>query len=151
MRFSLFDQARIQSELAGALRLLLSDAQGDYERFVENIEVWFNHGMERVSGWYKRYTQGILMAVALPLTMFVNADSLDIACAIWKDPTVRAALVADAQNLQNAPPPPPAEPEEIGDVIAGADQYISSLRAVAAVNDESLGVDAGGITLSEVG
>jgi hypothetical protein len=119
-----------QSELAGALRLLLSDAQDDYERFVENIEVWFNHGMERVSGWYKRYTQGILMAVALPLTMLVNADSLDIACAIWKDPTVRAALVADAQNLQHAPPPPPAEPEELGDVIAGADQYISSLRAV---------------------
>jgi hypothetical protein len=28
---------------------------------------------------------------------------------------------------------------------------ISSLRAVAAVNDESLGVDVDGITLSEVG
>jgi hypothetical protein len=34
-----------------------------------------------------------------------------VECAIWKDPTVRAALGADAQNLQHAPPPPPAEPE----------------------------------------
>jgi hypothetical protein len=113
-----------------ALRLLMADANDNYDRFVENLEVWFNHGMERVSGWYKRYTQAMLVAVAIPLTMLVNADSLDIGCVVWKDPTVRASLVAEAQKTDVSPPPPPAEPEELRDVLANVDAYTSSLRSV---------------------
>jgi hypothetical protein len=136
-----------------ALRLLMADANDNYDRFVENVEVWFNHGMERVSGWYKRYTQGMLVALAIPLTMLVNADSLDIGCVVWKDPTVRASLVAEAQKTDVSPPPPPAEPEELRDVLANVDAYTSSLRSVrvpigwaettsAALTDEQLKIQA---------
>ena len=113
-----------------ALRILMADADNSYEKFVENVEVWFNQGMERVSGWYRRYTQGILVALAVPLTMMLNADSLDIGCAVWKDPTIRAALVAQADTVDASPPPPPAEPEELRDVLVNADAYVASLRAV---------------------
>jgi hypothetical protein len=116
--------------LDAALRLLMADAKGDYDRFVENVEVWFNHGMERVSGWYKRYTQAILLAVALVFTVLVNADSLEMACVLWKDSTVRAALVAEAERGDPAPPPPPTEPEELADVVAAADVYMEPIRAV---------------------
>jgi hypothetical protein len=131
------DQVTVKSALekdkrhvSDALKLLMADANGNYDRFVENVEVWFNHGMERVSGWYKRYTQGILVALAIPMTMMVNADSLDIGCTVWKDPTVRAALVAEAQHVDASPPPPPVEPEELKDVLANVDAYVGSLRSV---------------------
>ena len=35
---------------AEALSPLLHDAADDVERFRENIEIWFNDGMDRVSG-----------------------------------------------------------------------------------------------------
>ena len=131
------DKASVKAALEGdgrplnaALRVLMADANDNYDRFVENVEVWFNHSMERVSGWYKRYTQAILVALAVPMTMLVNADSLDIGCVVWKDPTVRAALVAEAQKTDVSPPPPPAEPEELRDVLANVDAYTSSLRSV---------------------
>jgi hypothetical protein len=117
-------------ELDAALRLLMADSKGDYDRFVENVEVWFNHGMERVSGWYKRYTQAILFASALGFTVLVNADSLEMACVLWKDSTVRASLVAEAERGDPAPPPPPTEPEEPADIAAAADVYMQPIRAV---------------------
>jgi hypothetical protein len=113
-----------------ALRVLMVDAKGNYDRFVENVEVWFNHSMERVSGWYKRYTQAILMALAVPFTVLLNADSIDMACVLWKDPTVRASLVAEAQQVDTSPPPPPVEPEELADVIAQTNAYLEPLRSV---------------------
>jgi hypothetical protein len=113
-----------------ALRLLMADAKGDYDRFVENLETWFNHGMERVSGWYKRYTHGALLAISFVFAVLVNADSLEMACVLWKDSTVRAALVADAERIDTAPPPPPIEPEELADVVASANIYMEPLRSV---------------------
>jgi hypothetical protein len=118
------------SDLHAALRLLMADAKGDYDRFVENVEVWFNSGMERVSGWYKRYTQGILMAIGAAFAIIANIDSLQMACVLWKDSTVRATLVAEAQQIDTAPPPPPIEPEELADVVAAANVYMQPLRSV---------------------
>jgi len=84
--------------LARSLSVLVQDAGGDLDKVKENIEVWFNSSMERVSGWYKRRTQWILLLLAAIITVWTNADSLAIANTLWRDPSVRAALVTQAQQ-----------------------------------------------------
>ena len=130
----------------GALRALLKDADDDASKFQENIEVWFNHVMERVSGVYKRWTQCALLGIAACLTIALNADSLVIGRAVWQDPTLRASLVAEAQKVQaqsapsviapaiadeDTPPPPPAEPpESLQTVLDDSGKYVQRLRDV---------------------
>ena len=43
-----------------ALLIAIDSAQGDFQKAVANVEAWFDSGMDRVSGWYKRSTQWIL-------------------------------------------------------------------------------------------
>ncbi len=61
-----------------------------------SLEDWYNAVQERASGWYKRraiivsFVIGILMAAAF------NIDSIQIATQLWKAPTVRQVMVAQA-------------------------------------------------------
>jgi hypothetical protein len=88
-----------------SLLALIDDAQGDLARAQHNIEVWFDSAMERLSGWYKRRTQWIILAIAFAAVALVNADSFAIANELWHDDAARQAAVAEAQKVvQNAQP-----------------------------------------------
>lgn len=109
--------------LAKSLIVLLDDAGNDIEKFKGNIEAWFDASMERVTGWYKRRTQWIVLLLAVIVAVWMNADTLVIANTLWRDPSIRSALVAQAQQFaeeqrkemekaeaekpQSGPPPPP--------------------------------------------
>jgi hypothetical protein len=104
-----------QKRLATMLGVLLQDASGNMEEFKKSLELWFDNSMERVSGWYKRETQWILAVMAIVITVWVNADSLNITNTLWHDPAVRSALAAQAQayatqQRQQNPPATPAQP-----------------------------------------
>jgi hypothetical protein len=83
--------------LRKTLLALLDTSEGNIERFRQNIERWFDDSMEQVSGWYKQNMQIIVRSVALAVCIFLNADSVAIAKALWLDPIVRAAVVAQAE------------------------------------------------------
>jgi len=72
------------------------------EGLVEIAE-WFDGQMERVSGWYKRYTQKVLLLVAFIATILLNADTLMIANMLWNDSVVRDAVVAEAEATVKNP------------------------------------------------
>jgi hypothetical protein len=80
------------------LLTLLSQAGNDITQFRAHLESWFDDTMARVSGWYKRNTQLILAAIALVVTIALNANTLTIGQRLWKDPTVRAAVVQQATS-----------------------------------------------------
>lgn len=80
------------------LQALLSDARGDIDKFRQGVERWFDSVMERVSGWYKRRVQLWLWIIAAVVTIALNADSVQIANQLWKDDTLRAAVVTQAQQ-----------------------------------------------------
>jgi hypothetical protein len=92
------------------LALLHRDADGDPEKFRANVETWFNDSMERVSGWYKRRTQFLLLIWAAVVTISTNADTLTITQALWRDPALRQALVASAEQYVAEQPRPGTEP-----------------------------------------
>jgi hypothetical protein len=84
--------------LSKQLKILLEDAEGNLEKFKQSAEQWFDNSMERVSGWYKRRTQWILLLLAMLVTLFMNADTVALTNTLWHDPAVRSALVAQAQQ-----------------------------------------------------
>jgi hypothetical protein len=92
--------------LAMALRNFQAQAKGDAATFQAGLEDWYNTGMDRVSGWYKRRTQWILVALGLIVAIAVNADAVNIARAIANDASLRQALVATAQARAGQPVPP---------------------------------------------
>jgi hypothetical protein len=84
------------SQFKAAIRSLMDEERDDLEGLKRNIKIWFNDSMEHVSGSYKRYTQVILMAIALVLACALNADTLEIGRRLWSNSTLRASVSAAA-------------------------------------------------------
>jgi hypothetical protein len=81
------------------------------EAFRRNLEGWFNNAMERVGGWYKRWTQRVLLVLALLVVVTSNADTVMLIERLSKDNVLRASLVAAAQDAVKTQPGQPV-PEE---------------------------------------
>jgi hypothetical protein len=88
-----------------SLTLLLEDAGHDLRAFEEGVETWFNHAMDRVSGWYKRKTQYVLLALALVVVVVLNIDSIQVYRSLSDDPVLRASLVKMAEQIDAQGPP----------------------------------------------
>jgi hypothetical protein len=75
------------------------------------IEQWFDDAMDRVSGWYKRDVQKIVLALGFTMAVLLNMDSLALAHAFWTQPAMRASVVAAAQQvMDDVPETFPTEP-----------------------------------------
>jgi hypothetical protein len=81
-----------------ALMTLVDAAGNDVSRARENIEAWYNSSMERVTGWYKRRGQAIMLVLGLGVVIAVNADTIAISTSLSRDKAVRDSLVAAAQD-----------------------------------------------------
>jgi hypothetical protein len=64
---------------------------------VAALEKWFDDGMDRVSGWYKRKSQIWTVVFATVVVIGLNASALRIVERLNAEPTVRAAVVAKAE------------------------------------------------------
>jgi hypothetical protein len=73
---------------------------GEYavEKLRVNLESWFNDGMDRFSGWYKRWTRQVSFGVAIVLVVFANADTLTLANRLARDGALRAAITTAADS-----------------------------------------------------
>ena len=84
-----------------AVKALIAAGE-DSTKVRENIENWFNGSMDRVSGWYKRRTQVIILLLGFLITIFLNADSIAISKSLSSDKALRSSLVASAQEYAKA-------------------------------------------------
>jgi hypothetical protein len=78
-------------------------AAGDAAKLQASLEDWFNTGMDRVSGWYKRRSQWILVSLGLIVAVALNADAVLIARTLSNDASLRQGLVAAAQARASHP------------------------------------------------
>ena len=81
------------------LEPILIEAGNDIAAARAAVETWFDDGMERVSGWYKRRSQLIIAVVAIGLAVVLNASTVRIADRLWEDDLLRQT-VADAADLE---------------------------------------------------
>ena len=74
------------------------------EQAQKDLAIWFDVYMERVSGWYKRKTQVIVLVLGLALAALLNADSLTIANALLANPALRESVAKIATDYVQNPP-----------------------------------------------
>ena len=67
------------------------------------MEVWFNNGMERVGGWYKRKSQIIQLSLAFVLAGILNIDSVHMARTLFAvNSPLRESLVQSAKDFSKS-------------------------------------------------
>ncbi len=77
-----------------ALLSVLDSAEGDLNRLKSGIEAWYDSGMDRVSGWYKRTTQKMLFIIAFVVVAVLNVNTITIADYLFRHDAERSAVVA---------------------------------------------------------
>lgn len=65
-----------------------------------NVEKWFNDAMDRISGVFKRYSQLMALLIGIIISFALNVDSINLTLYLWRDPSVREVLAANAANFQ---------------------------------------------------
>ncbi|MFD2936613.1 hypothetical protein [Spirosoma flavum] len=76
---------------------ILSKAD-DFQTFKYELEKWYNGYMEQVSGWFKRYAQGVVWIVAAVVTLLLNVDTIYLTNRLFNDNGLRERLVEKAVN-----------------------------------------------------
>jgi len=88
--------AKVQDpQLKAAIEALSAASSKDIDKFKNNIAVWFDNSMDRLSGWYKRRTQWVSFFVALAIAAIFNVNVLYESAQIW----TRPAVIADLTTL----------------------------------------------------
>jgi len=100
------------------LKTLLISAKAEVDQwdsavtaFRVSIERWFDDAMDRVSGWYKRKAQLIILGLAVVICLALNVDTFTIANGLYRDTNLRASVVAAAEAQAQKPMPEEAESE----------------------------------------
>ncbi len=88
-------------KLRRALLIKLAEADDDLAALRENLAIWFDDAMDRVSGWYKRKSQGIVLIFAIVFVTAMNVDTFTIGQSLIRDRALRDSVVGAAeQRLQ---------------------------------------------------
>lgn len=95
-----------------ALRSLAIRAGDDVSMFQTGLEDWYSDAMDRVSGWYKKYTQNVLLVIGLILAIALNVNSIRVAQTLWFNQDARQGLVASANDYLNLHPDAPISPAD---------------------------------------
>jgi len=85
--------------------------QGTYHRAGSNLAAfetglaqWFDNGMDRVSGAYKRRTQAVSFLIGLAVAVGLNVSAVRVALALWDQPLLARAVATTVPTSGNAAP-----------------------------------------------
>ncbi len=102
----------------------------------QQLTNWFNDGMSRVSDAFSRYMGLLSLGIGLLLAVVLNADTIQIARALWTDPALRFTVSAAAQQYTQQPivvqttrvQPTPVPGETTSDVIAELSSNVAAAQ-----------------------
>lgn len=106
-----------------------------------NIETWFNNCMTQATLLYRKYASAIALTIGFGLALGFNVDSINIVNHLWRDPTLRQAIVAQAENIN---------PEESFSVTGLQDQ-LDALSLPVGWDEANQPQGAGGYALKVLG
>lgn len=73
------------------------------EKARQDIEKWFDAGMEHVSAWYKRQTHKIILGLAVVFCILFNVDTIMITRALSVNSALRESLTTVAMETAKQP------------------------------------------------
>ncbi len=71
----------------------------DVQQFGHEIEKWFDRGMDRATGVYKRNSKAVALLIGIATAVSINADSFHIATRLAVDPILRTSITQTADRL----------------------------------------------------
>ena len=87
-------------QIRNLLSSLYRKSAGNIEHFQNEIAVWFDTGMGRLSGAYKKQSQFWCFIIALVLAVMFNIDSVHLFKTLWLHPASVAQLsIANANPI----------------------------------------------------
>ncbi len=120
-----------QSNIRDTLLTQLATAHGDIEQLRKNVAASFDAAMDRVSGAYKRCLKWISLGIGFALALALNADTVALGHALWKDNSIRAQLMQSAQSIVTGGAPAGAagalDIRQVSQRIDGAEQALRPL------------------------
>ena len=78
----------------------IEDVNQKVAEYRKNAEKWFDNIMGSASTWYRQNALTWAFGIGLVLAIIFNIDTINITEQLWREPTVRQALVAQAQNFE---------------------------------------------------
>jgi len=79
------------------LATLVGSAEDEVQKLKDKVGDWFDEGMERIGGWYKRTVKYWLLAIAAVVAVAANANTLHVVAVLWENDALRASIAAQAQ------------------------------------------------------
>ena len=92
-----------------AIVTLVKQAGGNMAATRRSLEGWYNDGMDRAAGWYKRKTQIVLFFIGITVAVGLNVDSITIGRTLWISPAIRSYSVAAAEDYAKLKSTPTAD------------------------------------------
>jgi len=90
-------------QLNNLLNGIIDRTSGDLGRVRDELARWFDNGMDRVSGAYKRKTQAWSFVIALITIAILNVSAIDVGRALWQQPIISRTIAANPnQTLAQA-------------------------------------------------
>ncbi len=89
-------------DLKNVLKQLLRESGGQMDLFRLEVQNWYNNVMDRAAGWYKRYTQKILLFMGMGIAIVFNADTVALYDRLSNDPETLATIANAAERYVQA-------------------------------------------------
>ena len=100
-----------------AIETLVKQANGNVAATRTALEQWYDDGMDRASGWYKRKTQFVLFLIGIIIAVGLNVDSISIGRTLWISPALRSYSVASAEQYAKSQTAPTADASQTLSVL----------------------------------
>lgn len=120
-------------ELSKSLLALFNSAEDNLKQARKNVEDWFDDAMERVTGWYKKTSQWILLVLSLIIVSIVNIDTIALTTHLWQNPALRQQITLAADQYVSETESK-ALLENSADIKAALDEFNTRLSEVKKQN-----------------
>ncbi|HTT48510.1 MAG TPA: hypothetical protein VMG39_10980 [Pseudolabrys sp.] len=92
------------SNIRDVLLANIASGKKDIADIRDGIASWFDTAMDRLSGDYKRSLKCLSLALGLGIAVVLNADSISVSRALWKDQALRGSIVNAAADIVKQTP-----------------------------------------------
>ncbi|MGD1858957.1 MAG: hypothetical protein ACFB0E_03185 [Leptolyngbyaceae cyanobacterium] len=113
----------LADDSVSSLKIYLSDLETDVKSLGTEVEAWFNRGMARAQGVYKRNAKAVGLLIGIAIAISLNADSLHMLDRLARDPAIRSVISQAADEVASAAP----NSEAIAQLEEEVDNILSTL------------------------
>jgi hypothetical protein len=111
-----------------ALDVLWREAGEDVAGFQKAVANWFDDSMDRISGWYRRRAQAMLLAFGLVLAVGLNVNAVTMTQRLWTDAPLRDALT---QQAQRAVPPSATDRQAVTSALGNVETGLATISGLS--------------------